>query len=117
MMEIRLSLPADGECREFTLDGQGAANTPQQGFLVAINGTGYAYLNRCPHTGAPLNWMPDQFLNYENDMIQCALHGALFRIEDGYCLYGPCQGESLRSLPLQQEGAEVVIENESTKKD
>jgi nitrite reductase/ring-hydroxylating ferredoxin subunit len=47
-------------------------------------------------------------------MIQCALHGALFRIEDGYCLYGPCQGASLHPLPLRQEGAVVIIENEST---
>lgn len=115
-MGVRLSLPADGDCREFVFEGEDG-DTSVTGFLVAKGEACYAYVNCCPHTGASLNWMPDQFLNYENDMIQCALHGALFRIEDGYCLYGPCQGEYLRPLPLRQEGAEVVIESESTKKD
>ena len=37
-------------------------------------------------------------------MILCATHGALFRIEDGHCLSGPCVGESLTPLPVSIEG-------------
>ena len=65
--------------------------------LAYRNGAVYAYRNVCPHVGTPLNWLPDPFLDREEQYLQCATHGALFRIEDGYCEYGPCAGESLES--------------------
>ena len=61
------------------------------------------------HDG-PLDWVPDQFLAPEKDMIQCATHGALFRIEDGHCLAGPCTGENLTPLPVHVEGGTVAVE-------
>lgn len=74
-------------------------------FLVKKNQEVFVYQNRCPHTGAPLEWKPDHYLDYENAFIQCALHGALFKIETGECLRGPCLGKSLK----QQE---VILEND-----
>lgn len=70
-------------------------------FVVRKDGLLAAYRNRCPHTGAPLEWLPDQFLDMDDSFIQCAIHGALFRPEDGYCLRGPCVGASLESLELE----------------
>lgn len=63
----------------------------------------YAYLNSCPHTGAPLDWMPDQFLSADQRHIQCAMHAALFRIEDGTCVAGPCVGDALKPIPARLE--------------
>jgi ketohexokinase len=63
--------------------------------LVRSGGRVRAYRNCCPHTGAPLEWRPHQFLDFEGRFIQCALHGALFRPEDGRCVRGPCAGDSL----------------------
>ena len=77
----------------------------QEIFLFTRNQHIYAYINSCPHTGATLNWQPDQFFNFENTLIQCSIHGALFRPEDGYCIQGPCRGESLSRL-----GVEVLDE-------
>jgi len=37
-------------------------------------------------------------LDPEDSFIQCALHGALFRLEDDYCLQGPCAGQSLKPI-------------------
>ena len=31
-------------------------------------------------------------------MLRCSKHGALFQINDGLCVEGPCQGESLQPL-------------------
>ncbi len=59
-----------------------------------------AYENSCPHTGLPLDYRPDKFLNYEKTHLHCANHGALFRIEDGYCTDGPCKGQSLRAVDV-----------------
>jgi nitrite reductase/ring-hydroxylating ferredoxin subunit len=69
-------------------------------FLVHMNGQISAYVNSCPHTGGPLDWVPDQFLNLEGDLIQCATHDALFRIHDGVCVAGPCTGQSLTPVPV-----------------
>ena len=65
--------------------------------LAFRDGAVYAYRNACPHVGTPLNWLPDQFLDSEEQYLQCATHGALFRIHDGYCEYGPCAGDSLQA--------------------
>lgn len=67
-------------------------------FIVKKNKKIYAYVNSCPHTGGPLDWTPDCFLDEEGNHIVCANHGALFRIRDGLCLYGPCRNQCLRAL-------------------
>lgn len=69
----------------------------------------FVYRNRCPHTGVNLEWQPDQFFDLSEAFLQCATHGALFRPEDGYCLRGPCAGDSLKSLPVRVVGGEVLV--------
>ncbi len=69
----------------------------------------HAYHNRCPHTGAPLEWREHDFLDREGRYIQCSLHGALFRIEDGLCLAGPCRGRSLERVELELSGDGTVL--------
>lgn len=66
----------------------------------------YAYLNSCPHTGANLDWQEDQFLDMDKNLIQCATHDALFTIDSGECIAGPCHGEYLEAL-------DIVVENDS----
>ena len=80
-----------------------------EGFVVRKNGCISAYKNNCPHTGAPLNWSPHQFLDLNSEFIQCSLHGAIFRTDDGYCMRGPCVGESLTSLPVLLEEGVVWV--------
>ena len=48
-----------------------------------------------------LNWSPDQFLNVDGSLIQCATHGALFDIDSGRCIAGPCLGEHLVPVPFE----------------
>lgn len=78
-------------------------------FLVRMPSGVVAYRNSCPHTGGPLDWVPDQFLNLDGDLIQCATHDALFRIEDGACVKGPCAGRSLTAIPVEIEGQRVSV--------
>ena len=59
-----------------------------------------AYENSCPHRGTPLDWQPDRFLDVTGRLIQCATHGALFRIVDGFCVGGPCAGERLKPVTI-----------------
>ena len=73
--------------------------------LLAVrrDGIAYFYINRCPHRGIPLEWQPDRFLDESASLIQCATHGALFLIESGECIAGPCAGQSLTALPGRED--------------
>ncbi|MDP6428562.1 MAG: Rieske (2Fe-2S) protein [Rhodospirillales bacterium] len=70
----------------------------------------HVYINSCPHTGAPLNIRPDKFLTSDGKLINCSTHGALFNIEDGMCIAGPCQGRPLHCIPAHLRGSDVFIE-------
>lgn len=78
-------------------------------FVVRQGGEVRVYLNSCPHTGGPLDWVPDQFLSIDRRHIQCATHDALFRWEDGVCIAGPCAGDVLTALPARVEAGEVRL--------
>jgi len=92
---------------------QGLA-TIQSIFLVRKNDRVYGYINSCPHTGAPLEWMPDQFLSLDREQIQCALHGARFEIDTGLCVQGPCVNSSLTPITIEIADQQVVWKMEST---
>jgi nitrite reductase/ring-hydroxylating ferredoxin subunit len=81
----------------------GESDWPLSFFVVRIDGEVYGYLNRCPHAGHELNLRPNDFLTREGDLIMCRSHGAQFRIDDGFCVAGPCPGTSLKSI-----GVDVV---------
>lgn len=79
-------------------------------FVVNQGGDFFAYLNNCPHRGIRLEWQPDQFLDYERNFIQCATHGALFSIENGECIAGPCPGEKLTALACTLKDGQLWVE-------
>ncbi|MBF0247661.1 MAG: Rieske 2Fe-2S domain-containing protein [Alphaproteobacteria bacterium] len=80
------------------------------GLLVVRQGAAVVvYVNSCPHIGAPLDFEPGRFLNAEKDLILCSTHGALFRIEDGHCVHGPCIGGHLEPVAVRVEGGRVFL--------
>ncbi|MFT7178637.1 MAG: nitrite reductase/ring-hydroxylating ferredoxin subunit [Oceanospirillaceae bacterium] len=76
-------------------------------FILRHNGKVVAYLNSCPHRKIPLEWLPDQFLDYDKQFIHCATHGALFTIDIGLCISGPCNKKSLTSLSVEEHDGEI----------
>ena len=70
----------------------------------------YLYRNRCPHRGISLEWQPDQFLDADRQLIQCATHGALFLIHNGQCVQGPCLGQSLEYIPFTIKDGKVFVD-------
>ena len=61
----------------------------------------YLYVNDCPHAGWPLNYEPDKFLDAEEQFLQCSNHMALFNVDDGLCVAGPCEGCALTAVPFE----------------
>lgn len=78
-------------------------------FAVKKNNRIYVYENSCPHLGIQLEWQPDEFLDDEASLIQCSTHGALFKIEDGVCLSGPCLGQSLTAVDFTVNDEQFIV--------
>lgn len=79
-------------------------------FVVRRDGAITAYRNACPHLGIPLNWQENQFLDTEGGLIQCATHGALFLIDSGECISGPCAGDYLSPLTASEHGGQIFLQ-------
>lgn len=69
----------------------------------------YAYKNSCPHVRLPLDYRPGRFLDIDNNYLHCANHGALFRVEDGKCIKGPCKGKYLTPIHVVRDGDAVRV--------
>ncbi len=96
----------DQKARGFTL---GKGDKKIDFFIVRKGEEIFGYINSCPHTGVNLDWQPDQFLDLTGQRIQCSTHGAMFRIRDGYCTYGPCMGRSLTPVQLVQDNGRIKL--------
>lgn len=86
-------------------------------FVVRRAGQVYAYKNRCPHRGVPLEWQPNQFLDPSASLIQCATHAALFLIESGECVAGPCAGQFLTALGCREDNLGIWLTPEESEDD
>jgi len=78
-------------------------------FIVRQDDQAYAYINSCPHRGIRLEWQPDQFLDTEKQYIQCSTHGALFTLDTGKCIVGPCNGQSLQPIECRIDQGQVLV--------
>jgi nitrite reductase/ring-hydroxylating ferredoxin subunit len=96
----------DGEAKEYTF-GVGIAAFRM--FVVRRGEGVFGYVNQCPHYSLPLNHRPDRFLTRSGDKIMCTQHLALFRIEDGACLDGACEGRSLDPVPVAVRDGQILI--------
>lgn len=99
--------------REFVIEGIGDKDKGAdalEGFIVRQDQTIFAYQNSCPHQRVNLNWNPDQFLSADEQFIECGMHGALFSIDDGVCVHGPCVNQRLQALPVKVLDGQVCVQ-------
>jgi nitrite reductase/ring-hydroxylating ferredoxin subunit len=97
---------ADPGSRAFKL---GTGDWPLKGFVVRKGDEVFAYVNRCPHAGHPLNWQPHQFLTQDHTHLLCTSHGARFEINTAHCVLGPCAGKALQALRVQVVNGDVLL--------
>lgn len=76
--------------------------------VVREGGTVRAFLNVCPHAGRRLDWSPGNFLIDQGRLV-CAAHGACFERMSGHCVAGPCRGDALREVAVEQADGWVVL--------
>jgi nitrite reductase/ring-hydroxylating ferredoxin subunit len=95
--------------RSFTV---GSGDWPLRGLVVRRGADVRAYVNRCPHAGHPLNLRPNEFLTSDESLILCRSHGALFEMTTGYCVAGPCVGQTLQPVGVQVVDGYVMLEED-----
>lgn len=100
-----LETVADGAARNFVLQ-IGPARF--HGFVVRRGEQVRGYVDRCPHAGLPLAQKLDDYLTPTSDLIACSWHGALFDIDSGACVGGPCVGAALTPWPVQVAGGFIA---------
>ncbi|PXW97023.1 nitrite reductase/ring-hydroxylating ferredoxin subunit [Sphaerotilus hippei] len=80
---------------------------PVRGFVLRFEGRPRAYLNRCAHVPAELDWQPGRFMDDTGRWILCAIHGAAYDPVDGHCVAGPCRGRRLKPLHVAEQAGRV----------
>ena len=100
-----LAAIADGAARNFVLQLRAGRF---HGFVVRRGAAVHGYVDRCPHAGVPLAQRLDDYLSPDGTLIACSWHGALFRVEDGLCVGGPCAGQRLAAWPVAVADGTIV---------
>lgn len=68
----------------------------------------HVYLNRCPHLQVPLNTDSAQLLDDSGSLLQCDKHGALFVVDSGRCVSGPCEGKRLTQVAIHLDESNTL---------
>lgn len=69
----------------------------------------FGYVNACPHHGERLDWERDQFFDPTGTRLICGKHGALFELDTGLCIDGPCRGLRLEPVMLTVLDGDVCV--------
>ncbi|WP_076073139.1 Rieske (2Fe-2S) protein [Sphingomonas montana] len=100
-----VALIADGAARNFVLQLRAGRF---HGFVVRQGADLFGYVDRCPHMGVPLAKELDDYLTPRGDLIACSWHSALFAIDTGLCVGGPCTGQRLTPWPVTVVDGTIV---------
>jgi nitrite reductase/ring-hydroxylating ferredoxin subunit len=76
-------------------------------FALRYEGRVVAYLNRCLHVPAEMDWQPGEFLDSSKEYILCATHGAAYEPQTGRCAGGPCGRGRLTAIDTVERDGEV----------
>jgi nitrite reductase/ring-hydroxylating ferredoxin subunit len=80
---------------------------PARAFALRFQGHVVAYINRCAHVPAEMDWQPGEFLDAERRWIVCSIHGATYAPADGRCVGGPCGRSRLVPITVEERDGQV----------
>ena len=80
---------------------------PLRAFALRFDGRVVAYLNRCVHVPAEMDWQPGEFLDSDRRFILCSTHGAAYEPLGGRCVAGPCGRGRLTALQVAERDGQV----------
>ncbi|WP_240229417.1 Rieske (2Fe-2S) protein [Devosia lacusdianchii] len=78
--------------------------------LLRRSGKVQAFLNACPHQYLPLDFQGNNLLSADGSMLMCSMHGAMFTIDNGECVNGPCAGANLTAIAVHEENDRLKLD-------
>ena len=114
-MPDQTDLPPQRLCGSADLAERGTAlvfdvlhfRQPARAFVLRFDGQVVAYLNRCVHVPAEMDWQPGEFLDSAREFILCSIHGAAYLPGTGQCIGGPCGRGKLTALRVEEHDGQV----------
>ena len=103
---------APGGAKAFGLSRIGESGEARPFPIVIIRTHANAYLgyvNSCPHEGIWLNFGAGEFFTSDRALLKCGRHGAVFEIDTGVCVDGPCKSKSLEPIALAVVDGDVCL--------
>lgn len=100
-----LDLIGDGRARNFVVQMRAGRF---HGFVVRRGAAVFGWVDRCPHAGLPLAQVLDDYLTPDGGLIACSWHAALFEVDSGACVGGPCMGARLTPWPVAVRDGDIV---------
>jgi nitrite reductase/ring-hydroxylating ferredoxin subunit len=91
--------------KNFRLDVEGARFS---GFVLRRDDIIRGYVDRCPHNGGQLARKIDDTVSPDGQFVSCSWHGAMFRLDDGVCVEGPCEGDHLLAWPITVDDGQII---------
>ncbi|MFO7808364.1 PfkB family carbohydrate kinase [Guyparkeria sp.] len=78
-----------------------------------------AWRNVCPHNGSPLSRERHDFLETREGerQLRCNVHQAYFRLDDGMCIAGPCEGQKLQPVDLERIGNRIYLAGRASRQE
>jgi nitrite reductase/ring-hydroxylating ferredoxin subunit len=82
---------------------------PRNGFVALFEGQVMAYENLCRHIPLTIDYGDNRFFTTDGRHFVCQSHGAIYEPLTGLCVRGPCEGASLRKLPIEVTEGNVFL--------
>lgn len=77
--------------------------------LLDHRGAIVAYRNLCRHLPVPLDGGTGELLTDDGAHLVCGTHGATYRLQDGLCIDGPCEGLALHRLRIREDDGDLYV--------
>ena len=100
------ALTEGGAGVRFAVEHQGR---PEPAFVVRYDGVVRAYLNICAHRPLELDSPEGEFFDRSGLYLICSVHGATYEPETGHCVMGPCKGDNLFTLTVEEHDGKVYL--------
>ena len=81
--------------------------TQAAAFVIRYDGRAYAYFNSCAHIPVELDWMEGEFFDKAGLYLICATHGATYEPATGHCIMGPCKGQHLVAVRVEERDGKI----------
>ena len=94
-------LPVDISRELISKGNQGFVHRHESGFS--------AFINNCPHVNLPLDFDDGRFYFDDVPGLLCRVHGAVFNEKSGECVEGPCRGQSLLALLVEEVDEKLLV--------